>query len=111
MKKVSIEEWKKAIEGIMRKDIGPFVQNNSFDGVHSFREYLEGETVVMRLTTHDHGKPCDCPQQTFEVEEELLGKVAYIFIPTQNQLDEWDEPENGTDSVQEAAKIDSGWLK
>jgi len=91
---VNSKQWKQFMEGMARGDIAQYKQVNSTEDELSIREYYDGDIVVARMTTHDELQSIkgsfEC-FQIFEVEEELLKKVEYIYIPTDEEWEGWDE--------------------
>jgi hypothetical protein len=113
MQVVTSTQWEQFIEGMRRRDIGPFVQLNEIEDNDRFRLYYDDDTLVASMKVVDAlgPKPGHENERVFKIDKTLVEATAYIFIPTQEQWDEWDDPYNGTDSMAEAARIDSGWLK
>jgi len=113
MQTVTEHQWKQLMEGMRRRDVGPFVQKNLVRGSDRFRRYYDGRKVVasMRVIDALGPKPGHENERVFKIDSELIEATAYIFIPTQEQLDEWDDAYNDMDSIVEMGKVDPGWLK
>jgi len=101
MQVVTPIEWEKFMEGIRRREIGPYVQTNEVDTL----------VASMKVVDALGPKPGHENKRVFMVDKALVEATAYIFIPTQEQLDEWDDAYNDMDSIVEMAKVDPGWLK
>lgn len=100
-------QWKQAVEGIARGDIGPFEWRNRSEGADSFREYLDGTKVVLRMRvieclTEREGHACD---REFEGEAWVIAATEGIYIPTDEEYEEWDEFELVTNEPQAARRI------
>jgi len=79
------------MEGLARGDVGPFEQNTEMrDGV-SYRDYYDGKALVMRMTTFDKGGTIFNAKQVFEIDESVIAKTSYIYIPTDDEYELWDE--------------------
>ena len=106
MKKVNRLIWKKFMEGLARKTVGPFRQLNSFKDRCSYRDYYDGDSIVARMSTHDDGYKClhDC-NQYFEIEKDIVELVYPHYIPTDEEYDEWDHEELTTNRPIASEKI------
>ena len=112
MIEVDFRGWKQLIEGMRRRSVVRYEQRNRVDGDDCIREYLNQEKVVARLTVYKSntdalGSECE---RKYELSPAIIEQVKNIFIPTQEQWDEWDDSANDLDGMAEAAKIDPGWL-
>ena len=93
MVEVSLNEWKQFTEGLSRKRFGPFTQHNVVNGPDCFRIYKDGEEIVASMKVEESntdrlGQECI---RVFYIKEELLELIRDIYIPTQEDWDEWDE--------------------
>jgi len=113
MQVVTPVQWEQFMEGMRRRDIGPYVQTNETEDSNRFRLYSDGDTLVASMKVVDAlgPKPGNENERVFMVDKGLVEATAHIFIPTQEQLDKWDDAYNDMDSTVEMAKVDSGWLK
>ena len=105
MVEATSEEWKKVVEGMRRGDVGPFTQNNRPDGADEYREYFDEDNdlvacmKVIECNTDKPGQECD---REFMIQLPIIEATSYIYIPTGEEIDEWDE--QGLDVGEEIAK-------
>jgi len=116
MIKIDLIQWKQCMEGMSRGDIPSFIQMNRQDGDNSIREYFDGDTVVMRMTVY--AANTDAPgyenKRLFEAIKDILQKVSYIYIPTEEEYEQWDErdfQENWSVAAYEIAKQEGRSVK
>ncbi len=87
--------WKRAMQGMHRGDAGPFIQRNRIEGEYSVMEFFDGEEVVGRATTHDLFDGATFPwDQVHELAVEWRDATAYIYIPTQEEYELWNDMES-----------------
>ena len=94
MRKIDERTWCQVVEYIARErpDV---VQVNSVDGLDCLRSYLlpSGE-LVARMTVYESNteKEGNLCERLFEANEEMLAGSKFIYIPTQEECDYWDDP-------------------
>jgi hypothetical protein len=95
MKEVDLYTWKQFMEGQAREIITDLTQQNNHDEETntSFREYYFNKVVVARLTTNENDG-----SQKLEVDESLMKKVEFIYIPTDEEYEQWDEEDFETNT-------------
>ena len=109
-------DWEKFCEGIRRRDVGPFTRKNKTVDKDSFVEFWKDDELVACMCVYDSNtdKPgTECTRQ-FQIKEELLNTISYIYIPTDEQWQEWDDEDEGTAETNpfvRAAEYDAGWLR
>jgi hypothetical protein len=92
----NLYSWKQVKEGLRRGDIGPLIQTNEFIVNISVQGYRADNEIQMCMVTDADGT------QTFLVTQPILDSASYIYIPTDEEVDEWEEL--GLDITQEIAK-------
>ncbi len=103
------ETWKKLMEGMRRGDIGAFIQQNTTELDDSIRNYLSSGVVVMsmRVSNSVTSHNTTSHTKTFQANQDLIDMTNYIYVPTQAQIDQWDNDD--LESIEEMIKIDSGY--
>ena len=99
MIEVNERQWKQICEGISRGDL-KVTQENQTHGPDCLRIYYEGDRMVACMCVHGSNGDglAHELQRTFMATEDVLSKVSYIYIPTQEEADLWlseDEDEEG----------------
>lgn len=93
MVEITERQWKQFCEGMRREIIGPFVQQNIIEGDNSVRQYIENGAEVARMVVCDHNGT-DNPitsRHIFKAQLHLTEAVAFIYIPTDEEYEEWDD--------------------
>jgi hypothetical protein len=100
--------WKKFMEGMRRGDVPSYERFNIANGDDVRVEFMDGETLVARMLITDANKipGQKCPRE-FYMTQEICDATAYIYVPTQAEMDEWDG--DGLDIGEEMIKRDPGY--
>lgn len=93
----TLEVWKQFMEGLRRGDVGPYTQSLRTAGINRWREYHDGPVrrAYMRVDggavnrNDNHVLP-----RQFDVHPQDQAAVAYIYVPTGQDLDDWEEGVN-----------------
>ena len=95
MIKSTFLQWKKAKEGISRNIFEIPIQCNYFTGKNSVQTYFNSDGIIFRMTSNSN-------TIIFEIDEEIINLTSFIYIPTEEDYDEWEEL--GKDIVEEIKK-------
>jgi len=91
----SLHSWKQAKEGIRRGNIEILKQTNEFILSMSVQGYRSGNEVQMCMITESNNS------KTFLLTQAIIDATSHIYIPTEDDLEEWEEL--GLDITQEIA--------
>jgi len=85
---ITLYQWKQFIEGGYRSHRQDYIQQNRIDGDLSIREYksIQGDMVVAQMITNEV-----TGEQTFEALQDLVDQTSWIYIPTDEEYEEWSE--------------------
>jgi len=97
---VEVDElgWLRCVEGLRRGVVGPFVQANTISGNDCCRTYLDGETPVgcMIVYCGNTSTPSHECARRFGLAQSVIDATRFICIPTQEELEIWNDEENET---------------
>lgn len=93
---ITERQWQQITQGIGEQCCGPLEWVNLNQGVDAFREYRQGDQVVARMTVYEANtdKPGNECARKFEAEPWLLDRCKHIYIPTQAELNHWEDAYN-----------------
>lgn len=89
-------EWKQFVEGLRRGDVGPYEWRMRTAGINRFREYFDGPTrrAWMRVDGAAQNNPNANTMATnrqYDIHPQDISATAYIYVPTSEDLEDWDE--------------------
>ncbi len=99
MKKSTFLQWKKAKEGILRNIFEIPFQHNYVSSNKSIQTYLNSDGIIFRMIS-------DNDTIIFEIDEEIINLTSFIYIPTNEDLEMWEDL--GLDIVEEINKLENG---
>jgi len=84
---VSENRWKQFCEGMRRGDVGPFTQENIKFDENVLRAYYDGDSIVALMSVENK-------EWSFYINQDIIDATKYIYIPTQEEWELWNDPYN-----------------
>lgn len=97
MREVGVTEWKQFMEGLVRGLLPELKQKNRKDGDDLIREYRQKGRLAARMRViGGEVKPSAECERIFELKPSFISLTKHIYIPTQEEYEQWGDEENET---------------
>jgi len=86
-------QWKQFMEGLRRGDVGPYTQTQRTSGTDRYREYRDGSALKAWLCVEggSTGNDAGALPYVFDINLSDLSTTSYIYVPSNQDLDDWEE--------------------